>query len=84
MATLSEITPDMAQTAIEPLENVSQKHSTWLGERIDDMVEIIKKAPDGDAARQDFMKFCKTSPFDGDLKAVGRLVDVLGVDLDEN
>ena len=82
MATLSDITPDMVQDAIDQLEDVSQKHSAWLGERIDDMVEIIKNAPDGDVARQDFLNFCKTSPFNGDLKVVGRLVDVLGLNVD--
>ena len=77
MATLTNITTDMARDALDKLKAVADKHSAWLGAHIDDIVEIIKSAPDGDEARRDFLAFFHTSPFAGDLWAAGKAVDAL-------
>jgi len=77
MATLTNITDDMVRNAMDELEGIGQKHSAWLGDHIDEIVEIIKKTPEGDAARRDFLAFCKTSPFDGELWKACRLVDIM-------
>jgi len=77
MATIANTTADMARDALDRLKVVAGKHSAWLGAHIDEILEIIKAAPDGDAARRDFLAFCHTSPFAGDLWTAGRLVDAL-------